>query len=200
MQERILTTESKIVLEVGQLYFFNPSLSYSRLVMLKNPSIKSPCVCVIRRKSLLVVLGSDNSWRQVGCAGFEGWINVSNIDSESKTFTKTNKLQRYEDWKGNNHIMCNGKVIMGSDRGFFVFSNAVIVIPTILYLVLVVPKMPNYWIHMVNVISHNIRCTNIENTIFRQSPWFCSSIATSICGARPSPSQVLYLECHRMCR
>jgi hypothetical protein len=40
----------------------------------------------------------------------------------------------YEDWRGNNYFFCGGRVILGSDAKFFVLTNVLILIPSILYI------------------------------------------------------------------
>ena len=49
--------------------------------------------------------------------------------------------KRYEEWKGNNNFIFDGRVILGSDARFFVFTNILILLPSILFLTNVAPKM-----------------------------------------------------------
>ncbi len=158
MNEPILQVDNHETLKVGLVYVFRPIISYSRLVLLKQPSTKSACICLVRRKSLLVVLGKEGNWRNIICSGFEGWINVSNVDEKSNVFTVAEQISRYEDWKGNNHIMCGGQVVMGSDRGFFVLTNVLLLVPEVLFLVFVVTKTQHVAAYMVCTILYCACC------------------------------------------
>lgn len=129
-------------LEVGCVYTFTPKPGLSRLVLLQKPVLKtSVVVAVVPRRAVLVVIRSDGNWRLIYCCGFEGWINAAVSGGKLTAFERTEKIARYQDWKGNNHVMCGGKVVLGSDRGYFVLTNLLIIIPSVLYFVYVNDKL-----------------------------------------------------------
>lgn len=125
-------------LELGGVYFFTPRQGLTRLVLLQKPAIKSVVVAIVPRRALLIVLNTDGNWRLIQCCGFEGWINVaSQAGKPLAAFQRMEQIVRYQDWKGNNHLMCEGRVMLGADRGYFLVTNLLILIPSVLFFVYV---------------------------------------------------------------
>lgn len=62
------------VLLPGKMYFFKPSISLPRLVLLRNrnENRNGPKGYVIRRNSIVIVIKSLDSKRNIICSGFEG--------------------------------------------------------------------------------------------------------------------------------
>ena len=51
--------------------------------------------------------------------------------------------KRWEEWKGNNVFLLDGRIIFGADARFFVFTNLITVIPAVCFLYQVVPNLYN---------------------------------------------------------
>ena len=109
-------------LVVGAVYTFTPSASKGILQIKIHKSresfasqIKHGKEIVIRRKVILIVLEKKGSWHSILCCGQRGWINITPLHIQSKVFTKRDKLYRYEDWQGNNYVLLNGRLVIGSD-------------------------------------------------------------------------------------
>lgn len=55
--------------------------------------------------------------------------------------TEVRSYRQYEAWRGNNTFWCKGRVMLGSDAKFFVFTNFFLVVPAVVFAVLVVPLL-----------------------------------------------------------
>ena len=51
--------------------------------------------------------------------------------------------RRYEEWKGKNHFFFDGTFMLGSDAKFFVITNILTLIPSLLFFFFVVPGLEN---------------------------------------------------------
>jgi len=130
-------------LDVGQMYIFHPARHYSKLTLCKTQSTADPAVH-IKRPAVFVVIERKNTWRNVSCSGHQGWINVSDDQEGSKIFERVSSFRRYQDWRGNNLLFSEGRIMLGSDGKFFMATNAVASIVIYLFYAYVVPSVPEY--------------------------------------------------------
>eukprot|EP01041_Mallomonas_annulata_P012348 gene12348-25982_t len=114
-QDHINNSTSNNINNIGQLYRYTPSNLVPKLKIYSDKSLKSTLTAIIRRPSLIAVQEQDNNgWWHVIWWGLEGWIQLSPQEIQ-KSMKLLHKYRRYQDWKGNNHFLCFGKVMLGSD-------------------------------------------------------------------------------------
>jgi len=126
----------------GELYLFKPSTVIPRLRLFDGKTLHASLKAVVRKQSLLVITESDDNWHYILCGGVEGWCQFSFDDSNlSDVMIRMSEYGRYLEWKGNNKFFCNGKLMFGSDFYFFLFTNCLYIVPTVVYFALVLPFM-----------------------------------------------------------
>jgi hypothetical protein len=128
-------------LDAGQMYMFHPQPYFTRLTICRTRSTDEPGV-YIKRKAALAVLERVGSWRYIHCAGFNGWINVSEDQKGSKIFAHAPTLRRYEDWPGNNIFLFGGRLMIGADARFFLFTNMTTAIVVYIFFGYMAPATP----------------------------------------------------------
>ena len=140
------------------VYRFNPSTNFKKLYLFNGRLPNSPLKAIVRRPSLLIVSERIGEWWYITCSGFEGWANVAEASKATHSQSKpalelVHELRRYEDWRGNNYFFCNGAAMVGSDGKFFLFTNLLLIVPSIFFFIFVVPaSQPNYWIVSASLI------------------------------------------------
>jgi hypothetical protein len=138
-------------LDVCQMYIFNPKHHFSTLVLFRAQSRSEPEV-IIKRRSVLVVLKRNGTWRNVYCAGFNGWINISDDQSTSGIFVQTNQVSRFEDWRGNNYFYMSGRMMLGCDAKYFLLTQFFYLFFATLVYVYVLPYCPARGVIAVSTI------------------------------------------------
>lgn len=125
----------------GRLFSFTPSKKIPKLrvyVDRKGSCLKGN----IRKKSLVVVVHTIDDWHYVVCDKLEGWCQVDTAYADREgVLTAIDQYHRHEEWKGNNRFFCGGKVMVGSDFNFFIFTNVVFIILSALFFAFVIPDM-----------------------------------------------------------
>lgn len=139
-----LSTSTKGHLECGTLYVFTPSKLYPQLT-LYNEKFSSTKKFLIRKKSIFAVLSSENSWRQITCRGYEGWIKLSDSLTELNHLERTEGYSNYEDWRGNNHFYFEGRIMLGSDSKCFLMTNIGLLGVSLVFFFAVLPGVFYYW-------------------------------------------------------
>lgn len=137
------------------VYLFTPSNNYLRLRLYKEKRRESSLHAIVRRRSLMIVITRSSDWWFIICIGFTGWCYIPPECLTSGTIRPISKFRRYEDWKGNNYFFLNGKVIMGSDFKFFLFTNVFLISVSLSLFVLVIPYMQD----PKNVIIYESVCS-----------------------------------------
>ena len=61
---------------------------------------------------------------------------------------------RYEEWKGNNNFFFDGALMFGADGKFFITTQFIILVPSTLFMVFVVPDLP----HAHSILGGLITC------------------------------------------
>lgn len=131
-----LLTRTKEPQYEAKLYRFNgraalslyPYPSYEFCPKLR---ILKPCLCTVVDRLANGSGSPDNDgetqWIQVIVHGHEGYLD--GLDH----LTPVDAYVRYETWPGNNVFLCWGKVMMGPDFRFFIFTNSLLVIPMAIF-------------------------------------------------------------------
>lgn len=137
---------------IPRLFRFKPCQFLSKLNMYNDKSTKSTLTAIVRRQTLLVVKSVEDDWYYINCWGLEGWANITRKQA-GKTLQELHEFRRYEDWKGHNHFLCNGHIMMGSDAVMFVLTNILLLVPSIGFFFWVVEKLHNF-----RIVSMVILC------------------------------------------
>lgn len=119
----------------GHLILFTPGRQLRELVLYKIKSLEHRLI-LVRHTSVFVVLrrcssdADSDDWHYISCAGMSGWIFIPADLKESlpSVFRSVPSIHRYQDWKGNNHFFCSGRVMLGPDLGYFCLTNIGMVI------------------------------------------------------------------------
>jgi len=128
-------------LDAGQMYFFNPQYSYSKLTMYRSKN-RSEAEVIIKRRAVLVIVKRDGNWRNIYCSGFNGWVQVSNSHASSNVFERVEQIRRCDDWRGNNYFYWNGSLMLGCDARFFVVTNVLYISFGLLFYIVILPSSP----------------------------------------------------------
>ena len=123
-----------------RLFRFIPAPEMATIQLHEEKVKRSIWTGAIKRQTVLVVRKIEGDWWFIFCGGLEGWAYIPSQLS-AKTMIELHQLRRYEDWKGNNQFFCYGKIMLGSDAKFFAFTNFLIIVPSIVFFVCVVPNM-----------------------------------------------------------
>jgi palmitoyltransferase ZDHHC9/14/18 len=90
----------------------------------------------------LVINQSIDEWHYVLCNELEGWCRLDRAAFESGGILKSlDTYYRFLEWSGNNQFFCNGKVMVGSDFNFFLGTNILFIMPTLVFFIFVIPEM-----------------------------------------------------------
>ena len=127
----------------GELYLFIPSKKFPKLRLFKTRSNTAPLKCIIRRKCLVVITESVDGWHYILCNELEGWCRMGNaaFSPNGGILTNLTFYRRYMEWGGNNSFFCDGRIMVGSDFNFFLFTNFLFITPSALFFVFVIPDM-----------------------------------------------------------
>lgn len=138
----------------AMLYRYEPSKLMPALKLYSARSETENLRCIIRKSTLLIVEHQDSSdWWYILAFGFEGWVLVpENVASSS--LTRKYEYTRYEEWKGNNMFCCGGSLMFGSDGRFFIFTNVLMAVPSILMVIFVTPDAyyPTFTTSLVGIL------------------------------------------------
>lgn len=139
----IIDSQSHKFRDMGKLYLFTPTKTIPRLRLFDGNHLRASLKCIIRRETLLVLTESkEDNWHYILCQEYEGWCQFSLSDSKVREALKpTQEYPRYLEWKGDNVFLCRGKLMLGSDFNFFIFTNILFVISCVAYFIFVVPFM-----------------------------------------------------------
>ena len=93
--------------------------------------VVKPCLCIVVKRLTNGFESADDDadsqWRKVIVNGHEGYLD--GLDN----LTPVDAYIRYEAWPGNNVFLCWGNVMMGPDFRFFLFTNALMVLPMAIF-------------------------------------------------------------------
>jgi hypothetical protein len=132
------------------LYYFTPNSHLSKIMIYENSSTQSPLRAILRRKMLLMVTEVVGGFCYIVTHDLEGWAELSLTNLNIQTaLHRIHKYPKYYEWRGNNFFFCSGKVMFGSDLQFFMFTNVLYLIPSVIFFASVVPYMYNSYIWMV---------------------------------------------------
>ena len=129
-------------LENPLLYRFKPSTSMPELRLYTSRASTAVLKATLRNSCLLVVsnqLGIDKGWWYVHSQGFEGWTYLGH-DKEKRHVELCESLRRYEDWRGNNYFLWDGRIMLGSDAKLLILSNTLLLVPSICFFWYVLPE------------------------------------------------------------
>lgn len=161
-------------LDAGQMYMFYPQKYFTRLTLCRTRSTDEPGV-YIKRKAALAVLERIGTWRYIHCSGFNGWINVSEDQKGSNIFVPAPTFRRYQNWKGNNNFLFNGKIMLGSDARSFIFTNFMIALVSFLFFWHIAPAAPHSKLitvsHFCCSKSQPIYFLRVVNPLFWLGHW-----------------------------
>jgi hypothetical protein len=138
-------TENQTVSQTALLFKFRPSSEYPRLRLLSGRTDRNQgevtLRAVERRIAIIIVTERQEEWWNCRCGGYEGWVNVTEDMIQKSVIKPVEELRRFEDWRGQNYFFCGGSIMMGSDAKFFGFTNVLLIVPTVLLFVFVIPKI-----------------------------------------------------------
>jgi len=118
----------------------------------KNKS--SAIIEILRKKSLIIVDEIDGEWWHIHTDEWKGWCNVETNGEEAKVLVEIDNYREYEAFKGRNVFWCFGCCMLGKDAGFFLFTNVLILLPSITMFYYSIP------LHFINYKIVNI-CMSI---------------------------------------
>lgn len=134
--------DTRMYKQLGALYKYTPTKYIPRLRLFDNNSVNARLKAIIRKRSLIVIMETRGNWNYIIIREFEGWCQFSLRDEKIReALQPVEEYRRYWEWQGDDVFCCNGKVMIGSDFNFFIFSNILFLSVTLVYLVLVVPFM-----------------------------------------------------------
>eukprot|EP00981_Chlorochromonas_danica_P006604 scaffold1438_cov173-Ochromonas_danica.AAC.9 len=132
-------------LTVGHLYSFRPTSNLPKLLIYRSPLPNCTNAFVIRRESILIVLGKTRDYFKIACSGCEGWINLSReLLSDVKVFKPIDHYRLYEDWRGNNYFLFEGRLMLGSHAAFFGVALLYILIFSAIFFLYVGKKLQHH--------------------------------------------------------
>ena len=122
------------------LYKYEPSKQIPALKLYAAKNEKTTMRCVIRKTTLVIVESKEDheEWWYILAQGYEGWAFLP-VESVDSCMTRKDTYVRYEEWKGNNSFCCDGGCMFGADAKFFIFTNVLMVVPSILFILFVAP-------------------------------------------------------------
>lgn len=126
--------------EIG-LYRFNATSAQPQLMLYTSMLDTAKLRATIRRNALVIVDKKVNNWWSVHTCGFSGWSYVADIEGNMEV---VKEVQRHEDWQGNNYFFLNGRVMIGSDGKLFLFTNALILVPSVFFFMYTLPSLYPY--------------------------------------------------------
>lgn len=126
-----------------RLFLFTPSTRISKLRLFKSRSNTAPLSCIIRRQTLVVITESIHEWHYILCRELEGWCRLDRaaFQDGGGVMKPLDTYKRHLEWEGNNKFFFGGKVMMGSDFKFFMGTNFLFIIPSLLFFIFVIPDM-----------------------------------------------------------
>ena len=110
----------------------------------------SNIVDVVSRKRLLVVDEIDGRWWHVHCDEWKGWAFM-NPGAEGVVMQRVVRYRRYEDWRGNNFFCMGGLFMFGKDMCWFVFTNVIIIAPSLWLMLMSLPHHFPGEYHVMNL-------------------------------------------------
>ena len=126
-----------------EVFRFSSSKDMAILRLCSNRNASASVKAFIRSSSILVVTQRLDSWRYIYCGGFEGWAYIP-PEAEGTVLRRVRELRRYEDWRGANYFFCNGRIMVGSDGKMLALTNALLVVPSLVFFICVLPKLSWY--------------------------------------------------------
>jgi hypothetical protein len=158
-------TENQTVSPTALLFKFKPSSEYPRLRILSGRTDRNEggvsLKAVERRVAIIIVTERQEEWWNCNCGGYQGWINITGDMIQKGVIRPVQKLRRFEDWRGQNYFFCGGCIMMGSDAKFFGFTNVLLIVPTVLLFVFVVPRV--YYALYVGIAMGVLFLYNVVN-------------------------------------
>lgn len=135
-----------------QLYHFNATAAQPQLMIYTSLLDTAKLRATIRRNALVIVDKKVNNWWSVHCCGFSGWTYMADMLSNMES---VEAVRRHEDWRGNNYFFLNGKIMVGSDGKLFLFTNALILVPSFIFFKYTLPSLASYFSPYNNSGDHN---------------------------------------------
>jgi palmitoyltransferase ZDHHC9/14/18 len=146
------------IFENAAVFKFSPTRSLSKIRVYDDKSVHAALRAILRRRSLVVVISRDREWWHISVHGVEGYAHVPNWTPDNDALKEVEFFNGYEEWKGSNTFLCKGRMIMGSDANFFFFTNALIIAPSLICFVFVLPSIPNAIAWEIICISLFVYC------------------------------------------
>lgn len=114
-----------------------------KLRLFDNKTLNSSLKAIIRKKTLLLIQPTgEDRWNYIIAGDVEGWCQLNVKDpTVAQAVRPIDSYRRYHEWKGLNVFFYHGKIMFGSDFNFFLGTNALYVLPSIVYFIFVVPEM-----------------------------------------------------------
>lgn len=118
------------------VYRYYPTPAFPKMRLYFDRTEGASLKAIIRRSSLIIVSERLGDWWFVTASGYSGWANTASTSGhqgDSLHVERVHTIRRYEDWRGNNHFFCDGRVMLGSDARFFGVTNVLLLLPTLLF-------------------------------------------------------------------
>jgi hypothetical protein len=126
----------------GTLYLFTPNRVIPKLRLFDGKTLQAPLKAIIREKCLIVITQTDENWNYILCREIEGWCQFNRTNETVKeALSRLPEYTRYQEWRGNNVFFFDGQLMFGSDFNFFVFTNILYTIPSLLFFLFVLPDI-----------------------------------------------------------
>lgn len=125
------------------IYKFIPNASMPELRLYTSRTSRT-LKSTLRNDSLIIVnneiVTATGCWWYVYSQGFEGWAHIGESRTDMGHFKKCEGVRRYEDWRGNNYFLFDGRIMLGSDAKMLALSCSVMIVPSFFFFWYVLPE------------------------------------------------------------
>ena len=148
-----------------QVFRFTPQKNVQATLKIHELAAKSSRVIeVIRTTQLVVVDAIDGNWWSMHTEEWSGWA-LFHPGKDGLLLERVVEYHAYEEWKGNNHFLFNGKIMLGKDVAWFVFTNLLIAVPTAMVMLFSFPKRFDHP-HVINTGLLTLLAFSMVNLYF----------------------------------
>lgn len=138
--------QSKQGFRVGQLYRYCPNDKCPKFSVYRLPQTTGDNLFLgnISRKQLFVCLErQDQRWVKIAASQMEGWISLPlTFQNDHHIFQSISSYRTFEDTFSRHKFFWEGKVMIGPDTDYFLFTLIIIPVSLLLYIFTVANRFP----------------------------------------------------------